>query len=88
MASYQVRIRRRAEKDLRKLPPTPARRVWTKIRSLQREPSPSASEKLAGSTHAYRLRIGAYRILYEVDHEGKSVDVLRVAHRREAYRKR
>ena len=88
MASYQVRIRRSAEKDLRKRPSTTARRVWAKIRSLQRQATPSASEKLAGSTNEYRLRVGVYRILYEVDREGESVDVFRVAHRREAYRKR
>ena len=88
MASYQVRIRRSAEKDLRKLTPTTTRRVWAKIRSLRREPLPSASERLAGSTNEYRLRVGAYRILYEVDREGESVDVFRIAHRREAYRKR
>lgn len=43
--------------------------------------------KLAGKSHDWRVRVGDYRILYEVDDEERSVVIWRIAHRREVYRR-
>lgn len=84
---YELLLERRAEKDLRKLPAEAFDRVIVAVRALAGDPRPSGARKLTGSTIDYRIRIGAYRVLYEVDDERKSVTVLRVRHRREAYRR-
>ena len=86
MASYRVEVRRPAERDLSRLQRATLFRVWSTIRSLEDNPLPRGSVKLAGSVNEYRLRVGVYRILYEVDHSSRQVTVFRVAHRREAYR--
>ena len=86
MGSYSVLVGRRAERDLRRLPTDIARRALTAIRSLEADPISRQSEKLAGSSTEYRLRVGSYRVLYEVDHQARTVHVHRVRHRREAYR--
>ncbi|MBI2912539.1 MAG: type II toxin-antitoxin system RelE/ParE family toxin [Chloroflexi bacterium] len=71
---------------MQKLQPNIAARVWTRIKRLSEEPVPSGATKLTGSANDYRLRVGAYRILYGVDHRAAMVIVFRIAHRREAYR--
>lgn len=83
---YQLLVERRAEKDLRGLPATTFRRVLPQIKALATEPRPPGCRKLSGSTSDYRLRIGTYRVLYEIDDAGQTVRILRVRHRSHAYR--
>jgi mRNA interferase RelE/StbE len=54
---------------------------------LATEPRPHGCEKLTGATSMYRVRQGQYRIIYLVDDAARSVDVLKVGHRREVYRR-
>ena len=82
---YSVRILRRAIKDITDLPSDYARLVSQHIDRLRENPRPSDSKKLRGQM-AYSLRVGVYRILYEIDDESRIVIVYRVKHRREAYR--
>jgi mRNA interferase RelE/StbE len=72
---------------MEKLPEQVFDRVDTAIQALADEPRPPASGKLSGRDE-YRVRVGDYRIVYAVDDEQMLVEVLRVAHRREVYRKR
>lgn len=82
---YEVRILPRAVKDIRRLPQGYSRLVSQQIDELGVEPRSHDSRKLRGRAD-YRVRVGVYRILYEIDDEEKSVTVYRVKHRREAYR--
>ncbi len=82
---YNVRILRRAMKDIADLPPEYARLVGQHIDSLAHAPRPSDAKKLRG-TSDYRLRVGVYRILYDIDDAAQAVTVYRVKHRRDAYR--
>ncbi len=82
---YNIQILRRAIKDLAALPNNYARLVSQHIESLKENPRPLDSKKLRGS-QAYRLRVGMYRILYEIDDQAHTITVYRVKHRREAYR--
>jgi mRNA interferase RelE/StbE len=86
MASYRVSVRGSAERDLRKIDSPTATKIWASIRALETDPLPRHSVKLVGSRNHYRLRIGEYRILYELDHGDRFLEVFRIAHRREAYR--
>jgi len=82
---YNVRILRRAVKDIAHLPRKYVQLVGIHIDGLQENPRPPDSKKLRGTT-GYRLRVGVYRILYDVDDPSRVVTVYRVKHRREAYR--
>ena len=82
---YEVRILRVAEKEMDKLSATVHRRLSQRILSLEENPRPRGARKLSGSEE-YRLRIGAYRILYTVNDVDKLVTIVAVGHRREVYR--
>jgi mRNA interferase RelE/StbE len=83
---YEVLIERTAEHDLKSLPPQLFQRLIPHIRSLANNPRPSGCHKLAGSRSDWRIRIGDYRVIYEVDDRRKCVRIFRVRHRREVYR--
>ena len=86
MAEYAVGLARSATRELEALAPRPATRVLTSIAALASDPRPRQSRKLTGSEGSYRLRVGDYRILYQVDDEEKVVKVYAVGHRRDVYR--
>ena len=81
---YEIRILRRAVKDIAALPKAYARLVVEHIEGLKDNPRPPGAKKLRGGD--YRLRVGVYRILYEVNDRERLIIVYRVKHRREAYR--
>jgi mRNA interferase RelE/StbE len=73
-------------KDLRRLPAGTAARIVETVEHLAENPFPNGVEKLNGSEHAYRVRLGDYRIVYEVVTESKLVEIQRVRHRKDVYR--
>lgn len=83
---YRVLVERSAEKDLKRLSPGIQARVAVALRSLEENPRPSGSRKLAGTKHDWRIRVGDYRIIYEIADVIRVVRVQRIRHRREAYR--
>jgi mRNA interferase RelE/StbE len=85
VAAYSVLIKRSAAKELEAVPKKDREKLVAKIQALANNPRPPGSEKLAGDDK-YRVRYGVYRVLYEVDDATVVVVVVRVAHRREAYR--
>ncbi|MCS7306453.1 MAG: type II toxin-antitoxin system RelE/ParE family toxin [Thermoguttaceae bacterium] len=82
---YEVYLERQAERDLRRLSRENFRRIVRRIKTLANNPRPSGSRKIVGSQSDWRIRVGDYRILYEVDDTSQCVRVMRVLHRREAY---
>jgi mRNA interferase RelE/StbE len=84
---YEVYIEKTAESDLKRLPTSTFQRVIPQIRALAQNPRPSGCRKLTGSKNDWRIRIGDYRVLYEIDEKVKAVRILRVRHRREVYRR-
>lgn len=83
---YEVLLERRAERDLRRLSAEIFHRVVAEIKELAQTPRPPGCRKLTGSENDYRVRVGDYRILYEINDEDRMVRILRVGHRREVYR--
>jgi mRNA interferase RelE/StbE len=61
-------------------------RVAAALRILADNPRPAGCRKLTGSDRDWRVRVGDYRIVYEIDDENREVRVMRIRHRREAYR--
>lgn len=86
MSSYSVDFKPSVHKDFRRLPKSVVERVLRRIEELGGNPFPQGVEKLEGSQQLYRLRVGDYRIVYEVDTRARRVTVIYVRHRREVYR--
>ncbi len=84
--SYRLIIKPSAEKELDHLPRNVVKRVVDRLADLPDNPRPAGVVKLAGSKNTYRVRIGDYRIVYQVDDAGQSIFVTIIAHRREVYR--
>ncbi|MCB2263557.1 MAG: type II toxin-antitoxin system RelE/ParE family toxin [Candidatus Thiosymbion ectosymbiont of Robbea hypermnestra] len=83
---HQVHLKPQAVKDLRHLPQQEARRIADALERLEEDLSGDI-KKLTNFTPEYRLRVGSYRILFEVEKQSYIV-VYRILHRRKAYRKR
>jgi mRNA interferase RelE/StbE len=83
---YRVIVERSAEKELRRLPLDMRFRVADALRSLANDPRLVGSRKLAGTKHDWRIRVGDYRVIYEIADSIRVVRVYRVRHRRDAYR--
>ena len=82
---YNIRITKRALKDVADLPRGYARLISQHIEGLAQDPHPHDSKRLKGNND-FSLRVGVYRILYDIDEATKTVIIFRVKHRREAYR--
>jgi mRNA interferase RelE/StbE len=85
--NYRLTIKPSASKELERLHDEPLRRIDAAILKLAENPRPQGSKKLTG-TPLYRIRIGSYRVVYEVDDVGKHVTVVTIGHRREVYRRK
>jgi len=83
---YGVKLTTTAQKERIRLDIETRKRVDTVLLSLSEQPRSPGVQKLSGSTSDFRVRVGNYRILYEVDDDQKVVLVWRIAHRREVYR--
>lgn len=83
--AYTVLIERSVERALRRLEPQTFRRIILHIRELAREPRPHGCRKLAGSDSDWRIRVGDYRVVYEIDDNVHEVKIMRVRHRRDVY---
>jgi mRNA interferase RelE/StbE len=84
---YNIALKRTAAKQLSSLPNDIHTLILTKIEMLADNPYPRGSKKLQGD-EARRIRVGDYRILYDVDETAHSVVILDIAHRKEIYKKR
>lgn len=82
--SYRVEIMPIALKELARLPKKSRAIAEARIESLADQPRPAGVVKLVGYKNAYRLRVGDWRIVYEIRDEVLIVTVFRVAHRRES----
>ena len=88
MSRYRIEIARRAVRSIARLPRREQHRVRAAIDLLADEPRPPGCVALAGEESVYRVRVGGYRILYEVIDARLVVHVIRVGHRRAVYRPR
>ena len=83
---YRVLLERAAEKDLKQLSTKLHDRVIEAVRALSENPRPAGCRKLAGADDDWRIRVGDYRVIYEIADAIRVVRINRVRHRREVYR--
>jgi len=87
LAAYSLRIKPSAGRELEATGSRRDRqRIVSRIKALAIEPRPGGIEKLVGTSNAWRVRQGDYRILFTIDDADRVVEVFKIGHRREVYR--
>lgn len=84
--TYQIQFTPAALKQLRKLDAPARRRIQAAVELLASEPRPPAATQLVSSGGAWRVRVGDYRVVYDIHDDVLVVLVLKLGHRREIYR--
>lgn len=85
--AYEVRLKPSAERTLRKLPAQIRARIGSRLDALAGNPRPSGCDKLGGVDDLYRVRVGEYRIVYQVSDPVLLVLVVTIGHRGDVYRR-
>ena len=85
MSTYSILIRGKAARQIQRVPPQHFTLIEQHIDVLADNPRPPDAKKLKGDV-GYSLRVGVYRILYDVDDQRHEVTIYRVKHRRDVYR--
>lgn len=86
MASYEIRMKRSAVKELRAIGASKDRRaIVRRIAGLAEDPRPPGCQKLAGQ-EGHRIRSGSYRVIYTIDDTDRVVVVFKIGHRGDVYR--
>lgn len=83
---YEIVFKRSVLKDIRRIPRIFLEKIQQKISGLSENPFPAGAEKIEGYEHHYRIRLGHYRIIYEVQATIRIVTVIRIGHRKDVYR--
>ncbi|MEH1936920.1 MAG: type II toxin-antitoxin system RelE/ParE family toxin [Nostoc sp.] len=83
---YEVKFTKGAKKMFRKLSQELQDRIQTKIDDLAIEPRPNGVKKLKGEENSYRIRVGDYRVIYDIFDDVLLVSVVEVGHRSEVYK--
>jgi mRNA interferase RelE/StbE len=84
-ASYTVIVSRSAQKEIRSLDQAIRARILPSLRALAGDPRPSGCRKLIGAQNRWRIRVGDYRIIYNVNDVDHAVEIIAVRHRSKAY---
>jgi len=83
---YEVFIEKAAQRSLARVPQPHQDRIFEGIADLADEPRPAGAKKLGGRT-AWRIRVGDYRVIYEVDDDHHRILVVSAGNRRDIYRR-
>ena len=86
--TYSVQIKPAAQRQIKKLPLDIQAQIIQKLAELELDPRPINVQKLSGEENAYRVRVGDYRIVYEIYDQVLLVIVVKVGNRREIYRRK
>lgn len=85
MDTYKIEWKRSAIKELEKLPRPMISKIVSAVENLSSSPYPHGVRKLVGSEDTYRIRVGDYRVLYNIIHNKLIVEIIRVRHRKDVY---
>jgi mRNA interferase RelE/StbE len=75
-----------ASKELQQLPKKDSDKILEEITLLESNPFPVGCKKLSGEENKWRIRIGDYRVLYEINFEQTFIRIYRIKHRKDVYR--
>lgn len=86
MKTYGLVFKRSVVKDIRRIPGSILQSIHDRIAALANDPFPSGAEPIEGYKHYYRIRIGQYRVIYEVAATVRIITIIRIGHRKDVYR--
>ncbi len=86
MGTYRIEWKRSALRELKRIDRQVILRIVAVVESLATCPLPNGVRKLQGSRRTYRLRVGTYRVIYELYEVHLVVEIVRISHRKDAYR--
>lgn len=87
MARYELRVKPSVAKDLRGIPKADIKRILSGMQTLRHDPRAPGCERLSDNSDLYRVRQGVYRIIYAILEAQVVVEVVKVGHRSEVYRR-
>ncbi len=82
---YELRLARSARKELDALPDTVVVRIARSLDTLSLAPRPRGCKKLRGTVDLWRIRVGAYRIVYRVDDAARLIEIRAIGDRKDVY---
>jgi mRNA interferase RelE/StbE len=88
MTSYSIVFKKAAEKGLAAVNPRDRQRIAAAIDQLATTPRPHGCEKLSGPESLWRIRIGDFRVIYQIEDRMVTITVVRIGNRRDVYRRR
>ena len=86
MKTFTVQYKKSSEKDIERLPADFVQRIRDAILGLSQNPRPTGCKKLKGFENKYRIRVGDYRVIYEIHEKTVVVLIVQISHRKDAYR--
>jgi len=86
MASFKIEWKGSSERDIRNIDRQHIHRILNAVEALSENPFPVQFKKLQGSESSYRIRIGDYRVIYQVDTQKKIITIYHIRHRKDAYK--
>lgn len=84
--AYFIEYKKTAIKNLADLPKETAKKIKVAIDDLADNPTPTGYKKLKGLTNAYRIRIGTYRVVYEIHKNEILIFIIKIGHRKDIYK--
>ena len=87
MATYNIQWKASAKKELKKLNKPDVPKIISAVEALSHRPFPSNSKKYLGTDHTFRIRIKDYRVIYSVLTNILTIEVIKIGHRKDIYRK-
>jgi mRNA interferase RelE/StbE len=87
MQSYNIYWKASAKKELRKIDKTKIPKILDEIEKLSQNPYPKNHKKILGTEHIYRVKIGDYRAIYSIENQQLIIEIIRIRHRKDVYKK-
>lgn len=84
--SYCIEVKRSAAKALQKIPKTDQKRIADKIDSLAQNPPNPDTTKIKGNNPFHKIRVGDYRIIYEIQEKVLMILIVKIGHRKDVYK--
>jgi mRNA interferase RelE/StbE len=87
MAYYQIKWKNSAKKELKSLAKEIIPKIIKTVESLAENPYPTGIKKMVGSNNTYRIRVGEYRIIYNIESNLLIIEIIKIGHRQGVYKK-
>ena len=87
MNNYEIFWKKSAVKELKSLPTNISSRIISIVDNLQDNPRPDGVKKIEKLNHHYRLRISEYRIIYSIEDNKLIIEIVKIGHRKDVYRR-